>query len=427
MSINRSPYVNSTAKGKSFNFSEWDSLAAYNNNSFIQDFVSFEDAIYVCINSVDAGENNPKIDTVNGSIAGKHWIQVIKGIPGAKGNDGVTYVPNVSESGVLTWKENFGTPPNQINIKGSKGDPGNSLEFKWNGTKLYVRQVGSSDWFSSPDLKSNKVFVPSLQNGNLIFSLKDQNSVSSEINFGNIKGKDGRPGINGKNGSDGKSGKNGKDGKDGLSAYQIACKNGYIGSKKEWIESLKGKDGNNVLLRVDTDPALFPDENYCGTHIQWKYDSENYTEWRNLIQINQLMNLALGGINLEYGGIVYHNGRKCQHLVLNNYEVDYIDTDGKIVFGNKIRKVSDVYVPVVRMEWSDYDPEPETPLYLLTVICSEPISGATIKLNGKITNEIKVEKDAEVTIEVSAPCYETKTYSVIVTKDTYEEVALNKI
>lgn len=34
----------------------------------------------------------------------------------------------------------------------------------------------------------------------------------------------------------------------------------------------------NIILRVDTDPALFPDENYCGTHIQWKYDSEDYKE-----------------------------------------------------------------------------------------------------------------------------------------------------
>ena len=30
---------------------------------------------------------------------------------------------------------------------------------------------------------------------------------------------------------------------DGLSAYEIAVKNGFVGSESEWIESLKGKDG----------------------------------------------------------------------------------------------------------------------------------------------------------------------------------------
>ena len=34
-------------------------------------------------------------------------------------------------------------------------------------------------------------------------------------------------------------------GKDGLSAYQIAVKNGFIGTEEEWLEGLKGQDGVN--------------------------------------------------------------------------------------------------------------------------------------------------------------------------------------
>ncbi len=34
-------------------------------------------------------------------------------------------------------------------------------------------------------------------------------------------------------------GKDGKDGKDGLSAYDIAVKNGFVGTEQEWLESLK--------------------------------------------------------------------------------------------------------------------------------------------------------------------------------------------
>ena len=34
-----------------------------------------------------------------------------------------------------------------------------------------------------------------------------------------------------------------KDGKNGLSTYQIAQQNGFTGNEKQWLDSLKGKDG----------------------------------------------------------------------------------------------------------------------------------------------------------------------------------------
>ena len=67
-----SPYVVDTTKGKSFNFSVWDDLTAYNNNSQIQDFVSYAGAMYACMNSVQAGDVDPKTDTVDGSIIGNY-------------------------------------------------------------------------------------------------------------------------------------------------------------------------------------------------------------------------------------------------------------------------------------------------------------------------------------------------------------------
>lgn len=44
-------------------------------------------------------------------------------------------------------------------------------------------------------------------------------------------------------GKDGADGKDGTDGKDGKSAYEIAVENGYEGTEKEWLASLKGQDG----------------------------------------------------------------------------------------------------------------------------------------------------------------------------------------
>lgn len=34
-------------------------------------------------------------------------------------------------------------------------------------------------------------------------------------------------------------------GRDGASAYEIALKNGFVGSEVEWLESLHGKDGKD--------------------------------------------------------------------------------------------------------------------------------------------------------------------------------------
>lgn len=66
------PYVNDTTRGKSFNFSEWDDLTAYNNNAIVQDFVSYAGAMYVCLNSVQAGDIDPRTDTADGSIVGNY-------------------------------------------------------------------------------------------------------------------------------------------------------------------------------------------------------------------------------------------------------------------------------------------------------------------------------------------------------------------
>lgn len=222
---------------------------------------------------------------------------------------------------------NSGVTPKSTNIKGPQGDPGTGLEFQWSGTKLLVRQEGTNDWTSSPDLKSNLVYAPTLKNGKLIFEPTSADNVKS-IDFGTIKGKD------------------------GASAYEIAVKRGFKGTEAEWIRSLASQVGSlpmrNIILRVDTDSAQFPDEKYCGTHIQWKYDSDDYIEWNNLLQINQLMNLAFAGLNLNYNGTVKKDGKNCYHLSLDYNEVDYVDANtDKITLGPKIRTISDVYIPIL--------------------------------------------------------------------------------
>ncbi|MGN0605775.1 MAG: hypothetical protein ACI4JM_04555, partial [Oscillospiraceae bacterium] len=66
-------------------------------------------------------------------------------------------------------------------------------------------------------------------------------------------GADGQPGKNGEQGSPGVDGRDGLDGTNGKSAFEIAVENGFVGSKTEWLESLKGADGRDGIDGKDGD------------------------------------------------------------------------------------------------------------------------------------------------------------------------------
>lgn len=52
-------------------------------------------------------------------------------------------------------------------------------------------------------------------------------------------------GIKGDKGDPGEPGPKGDPGRDGKSAYDISVENGFVGTESEWLESLKGADGND--------------------------------------------------------------------------------------------------------------------------------------------------------------------------------------
>ena len=80
------------------------------------------------------------------------------------------------------------------------------------------------------------------ENGLSAYELAVQEGFTGSLAewLNSLKGADGQDGINGKDGADGRNGTNGKD---GLSAYEIAIQNGFIGTEYEWLTSLKGEDG----------------------------------------------------------------------------------------------------------------------------------------------------------------------------------------
>lgn len=70
---------------------------------------------------------------------------------------------------------------------------------------------------------------------------------------------------------EGKAGRDGTDGRDGDDAYRVAVRNGFLGTEKEWLLTLKGQDGksasaptarqtllqNNVWCEDDTVDSVF--------------------------------------------------------------------------------------------------------------------------------------------------------------------------
>lgn len=87
-----------------------------------------------------------------------------------------------------------------------------------------------------------------------IMTINYSDSTSEEV--GNVKGPKGDTGEQGPKGDTGDKGEPGEQGpkgdkgdtgevgNDGLSAYEIAVKNGYIGTEPEWLSSLKGDKGD---------------------------------------------------------------------------------------------------------------------------------------------------------------------------------------
>ena len=60
-------------------------------------------------------------------------------------------------------------------------------------------------------------------------------------------------------------------GKDGKSAYQIAIENGFVGTETEWLESLKGADGQDGVNGSDGKSAyeIAVEYGFVGTETEW--------------------------------------------------------------------------------------------------------------------------------------------------------------
>lgn len=128
-----------------------------------------------------------------------------------------------------------------------------------------------------------------------------------------------------------------------------------------YVRGDRGADGREIVLRVYTGPSEDPDDTRIGTHLQWKYAGDEYKLWTNLIQINDLMNIALAGLKLEYNTISETDETgittKYEVIELSHYQVEF-DENNNLVLTKKIANLSSVKVPtktLLRDVKYDYD------------------------------------------------------------------------
>lgn len=120
-------------------------------------------------------------------------------------------------------------------------------ESNWNliagGNK---NSANITQWESNIDYTINDLVVYE----NTIYKCNTAHTSTSEFDFEKWLGLTGAKGDKGDNGADGQNGIDGTNGSDGKSAYQIASDNGFEGSEQEWIESLKGQNGDSGITPI---------------------------------------------------------------------------------------------------------------------------------------------------------------------------------
>lgn len=303
-----------------------------------------------------------------------------------------------------------------VGPKGDKGDQGIGLEFTWNGTKLGIRREGESR-YTYVDLKgatgTRGIRGPQGRQGNegpqgpegpkgdsLYIQVSDPNELGQRFlqkrysedepwvpffDLSEMRGENGKSIIVERDSSgnvyyryEGESSSNNKlliykdeikgpkgdtiartyVGDDGYLYIQLS--NEKTPRRAGYVRGDRGVDGREIVLRTYTGPSEDPNDPRLGTHIQWKYAGDEYKLWTNLIQINELMNVALMGIKLEYN-LEYdtdEDGVKTKYDVLeiNSYQVEF-DEEGKLVLTDKIANISRVAMPthtqIISIEYNE--------------------------------------------------------------------------
>lgn len=139
--------------------------------------------------------------------------------------------------------------------------------------------------------------------------------------------------------------------KDGLSAYEIAVKNGFVGSEQDWLNSLKGDKGNDAS-QIDTyDLYLTAKERdgFTGTYLDFIKQNISVVQDNTSIVCNQAVAsvVAIDAYNgtkptspVSGSGIIYKLFSDGSAFIVTNYHVTYYER----ATGAKAYKNYDIYL-----------------------------------------------------------------------------------
>ncbi|MBO4687181.1 MAG: collagen-like protein [Clostridiales bacterium] len=208
---------------------------------------------------------------------GEQGTQGLQGPKGDKGEDGRPVELRAS-NGYVQWRyANESDWKNLIAVaalSGSNGQDGRSVEVRNNGTAIVWRYEGESDAAWRP-----------------IMALA---ALRGEIGPTGEPGVSGEPGISGAPGEPGPAGADGTPGNDGR-PVQVDIVDGSIQWRYEgdetWtplvsVESLTGAKGEDGADAKDIELRQSED----GLTVEWKYTSEDDTQWRPLITLKNGVN-----------------------------------------------------------------------------------------------------------------------------------------
>lgn len=173
----------------------------------------------------------------------QEWLNSLKGQAGANGQDGK---PGKDGTNGTTPKLEIGT------IKTVEAGQPAAADLIDKGNNIYSLSLVLPTGPRGLTGGDNRVIEPNLTIGTIetlgagqpaAASLTKTGETSYAINLSLPTGPAGAPGKDGADGQPGKDGAAGKDGADGQSAYDLALKEGFKGTLKDWLNSLKGEDG----------------------------------------------------------------------------------------------------------------------------------------------------------------------------------------
>lgn len=260
-------------------------------------------------------------------------------------DDEYTYVDLKGTTGSRGLKGNTGNP----GPEGPRGPKGDSLYIQVSepnefGQRFLQKRYSESEaWVSFFDLsqmkgpKGDSIIVErNLETGNIEYRYQNEPSSANQILIykDDIKGPKG----------------------DTIAKTYIAD-DGYLyiqlsgedlPRRVGYVRGDRGADGREIVLRVYSGPSEDPNDPRIGTHLQWKYAGDEYKLWTNLIQINDLMNIALAGLKLEYNTVsetdITGITTKYEVIELSHYQVEF-DENNNLVLTEKIANLSSVKVP----------------------------------------------------------------------------------